>query len=85
MSVAQPHDDSGTDSPTMLYLVGRADRVVRRAMNEVLAAHGVSLDAVFGRGAVSAPLAIAALSSSGAATPRRATTRRSMRASGFGR
>ena len=44
MSVAQPHDDSGTDSPTLLYLVGRADRVVRRAMNEVLAAHGVSLN-----------------------------------------
>jgi DNA-binding MarR family transcriptional regulator len=30
--------------PTLLYLVGRADRVVRRAMNEVLASHGLSLN-----------------------------------------
>jgi DNA-binding MarR family transcriptional regulator len=30
--------------PTLLYLVGRADRVVRRALNEVLAEHGLSLN-----------------------------------------
>lgn len=30
--------------PTLLYLVGRADRAVRRALNEVLAAHGLSLN-----------------------------------------
>lgn len=30
--------------PTLLYLVGRADRVVRRAMNEVLASYGLSLN-----------------------------------------
>lgn len=32
------------DSPTLSYLVGRADRVLRRAMNEVLASHSVSLN-----------------------------------------
>lgn len=30
--------------PTLLYLMGRADRVVRRALNEVLAVHGLSLN-----------------------------------------
>jgi DNA-binding MarR family transcriptional regulator len=44
VSAAEPRDDSATDTPTMLYLVGRADRVVRRAMNGVLAAHSVSLN-----------------------------------------
>ncbi len=48
MSVAEPRDDSGsdsvTDSPTLLYLVGRAERVLRKAMNEVLESHGVSLN-----------------------------------------
>jgi DNA-binding MarR family transcriptional regulator len=32
------------DSPTLSYLVGRAERVLRRAMNEVLASHSVSLN-----------------------------------------
>ena len=35
---------SVTEAPTLSYLVGRAERVLRRAMNEVLAAHGVSLN-----------------------------------------
>ena len=44
VSVAEHREDAATDAPTLLYLVGRVDRVVRRAMNEVLAAHGVSLN-----------------------------------------
>jgi DNA-binding MarR family transcriptional regulator len=36
--------NSTTNSPTLSYLVGRADRVLRRAMNEVLASHSVSLN-----------------------------------------
>ncbi len=44
MSVAERRDDSAAESPTLLYLVGRVERVVRRAMNDVLAGHGVSLN-----------------------------------------
>ncbi|HMK11538.1 MAG TPA: MarR family transcriptional regulator, partial [Acidimicrobiales bacterium] len=44
MSVAESHDDRALDGPTLLYLVGRVERVARRAMNDVLAAHGVSLN-----------------------------------------
>ncbi len=35
--------DDGRE-PTLLYLVGRIDRVVRRAMGEVLKAHGLSVN-----------------------------------------
>ncbi len=34
--------DSG--SPTLLYLVGRVDRVVRRAISEVVSQHGLSVN-----------------------------------------
>jgi DNA-binding MarR family transcriptional regulator len=44
VSVAEARDDNSIDSPTLLYLVGRVERVVRRAMNDVLAVHGVSLN-----------------------------------------
>jgi len=44
VSVAEPRNDRAFDSPTLLYLVGRVDRVVRRAMNDALADHGVSLN-----------------------------------------
>jgi DNA-binding MarR family transcriptional regulator len=44
VSVAEHHEDAATDAPTLLYLVGRVERVVRRAMNDVLAAHAVSLN-----------------------------------------
>jgi DNA-binding MarR family transcriptional regulator len=39
-SGAEPENDA----PTLLYLIGRADRVVRRAIGEVLEAHGLSVN-----------------------------------------
>jgi DNA-binding MarR family transcriptional regulator len=44
VSAAERHEDAAVDAPTLLYLVGRADRVVRRAMNDVLASHALSLN-----------------------------------------
>jgi DNA-binding MarR family transcriptional regulator len=35
---------SDNGAPTLLYLIGRADRVVRRAIGEVLEAHGLSVN-----------------------------------------
>jgi DNA-binding MarR family transcriptional regulator len=41
--VARPGGgDNG--APTLLYLIGRADRVVRRAIGEVLEGHGLSVN-----------------------------------------
>jgi DNA-binding MarR family transcriptional regulator len=37
-----PHEDSGT--PTLLYLVGRMDRVVRRHINEAIKDRGLSVN-----------------------------------------
>jgi DNA-binding MarR family transcriptional regulator len=37
-----PHEDSGT--PTLLYLVGRMDRVVRRQINEAIKDRGLSVN-----------------------------------------
>jgi DNA-binding MarR family transcriptional regulator len=44
VSVAEHQEGPANDAPTLLYLVGRAERVVRRALNDVLAMHGVSLN-----------------------------------------
>ena len=49
MARARPvvaHEESAAEdgTPTLLYLIGRADRVVRRAIGEVLQAHGLSVN-----------------------------------------
>jgi DNA-binding MarR family transcriptional regulator len=40
---ATDHSQDGT-GPTLLYLVGRIDRVVRRAIDDVVSTHGLSVN-----------------------------------------
>jgi DNA-binding MarR family transcriptional regulator len=40
----RPADDPDDAGPTLLYLIGRVDRVVRRAIDELVAAHGLSVN-----------------------------------------
>jgi DNA-binding MarR family transcriptional regulator len=42
--VKAPDSPADTTSPTLLYLVGRVDRVVRRAIDDVVKAHGLSVN-----------------------------------------